>query len=204
MSQEKVFRIAVLPGDGIGPEVIAEAVRTLRAVEQELDGVSFELQELSVGAGTYLQCGNPLPPETLEACRRQDAILLGAMGLPSVRWPNGLEMAPQVDLRERLDLYCGLRPFHLYQAELSPLKGMEGGRIDFLIVRESTEGLFSGRLRPMDLAAAEARDHMVISRSGSERLFRSAFRQAMERRRRLTLVDKANILPSMAYFPGDI
>ena len=200
MSQEKVFRIAVLPGDGIGPEVIAEAVRTLRAVEQELEGVSFELKEFSVGAGTFLQCGNPLPPETLEACKQQDAILLGAMGLPSVRWPNGLEMAPQVDLREQLDLYCGLRPFYLYQADLSPLKGMEDGRIDFLIVRESTEGLFSGRLRPMELTATEARDHMVISRSGSERLFRSAFRQALGRRKRLTLVDKANILPSMAYF----
>ncbi len=202
MSQEKVFRIAVLPGDGIGPEVIAEAVRTLRAVEQELEGVSFELKEFSVGAGTFLQCGNPLPPETLEACKQQDAILLGAMGLPSVRWPNGLEMAPQVDLREQLDLYCGLRPFYLYQADLSPLKGMEDGRIDFLIVRESTEGLFSGRLRPMELTATEARDHMVISRSGSERLFRSAFRQALGRRKRLTLVDKANILPSMAYFRG--
>ena len=202
MSQEKVFRIAVLPGDGIGPEVIAEAVRTLRAVEQELEGVSFELKEFSVGAGTFLQCGNPLPPETLEACKQQDAILLGAMGLPSVRWPNGLEMAPQVDLREQLDLYCGLRPFYLYQADLSPLKDMEDGRIDFLIVRESTEGLFSGRLSPMELTATEARDHMVISRSGSERLFRSAFRQALGRRKRLTLVDKANILPSMAYFRG--
>lgn len=202
MSQEKVFRIAVLPGDGIGPEVIAEAVRTLRTVERELEGISFELREYSVGAGTYLKCGNPLPPETVEACRQQDAILLGAMGLPNVRWPNGLEMAPQVDLREQFDLYCGLRPFYLYQADLSPLKGMEGGRIDFLIVRESTEGLFSGRLKPMNLAASEARDHMVISRSGSERLFRSAFRQAMGRRKRLTLVDKANILPSMAYFRG--
>ena len=177
MSQEKVFRIAVLPGDGIGPEVIAEAVRTLRTVEPELEGVSFELQEFSVGAGTYLQCGDPLPKETLEACRQQDAILLGAMGLPSVRWPNGLEMAPQVDLREQLDLYCGLRPCYLYQAGLSPLKGMERGRIDFLIVRESTEGLFSGRLGPMELSASEARDQMVITRSGSERLFRSAFRQ---------------------------
>ena len=202
MNLEKVFRIAVLPGDGIGPEVIAEAVRTLRTVEQDLEGVCFELRELSVGAGTFLECGNPLPPETLEACRQQDAILLGAMGLPSVRWPSGLEMAPQVDLREQLDLYCGLRPYYLYQADLSPLKGMEDGRIDFLIVRESTEGLFSGRLKPIDPAAAEARDQMVISRSGSERLFRSAFRQAMGRRRRLTLVDKANILPSMAYFRG--
>ena len=64
MNQERVFRIAVLPGDGIGPEVIAEAVRTLRTVERELEGVSFKLQEYSVGAGTYLQCGNPLPPET--------------------------------------------------------------------------------------------------------------------------------------------
>ena len=202
MSQQKVFRIAVLPGDGIGPEVIAEAVRILKTVEQELHGVAFELREFSVGAGTFLQCGNPLPPETLAACRQQDAILLGAMGLPSVRWPNGLEMAPQIDLREQLDLYCGLRPFYLYQSDLSPLKGAEGGRIDFLLVRESTEGLFSGRLRPMEPDAAEARDQMVISRSGSERLFRSAFRQAMGRKRRLTLVDKANILPSMAFFRG--
>lgn len=202
MSEEKKFHIAVLPGDGIGPEIIAEAVRTLRTVEQKLDGVSFKLKEFSVGAETYLQCGNPLPSESLDACRQQDAILLGAMGLPNVRWPSGLEMTPQVDLRENLDLYCGLRPFYLYEADLSPLKDMENGRIDFLIVRESTEGLFSGRGRPIDPSANKACDQMVITRSGSERLFRSAFRQAMNRKKHLTLVDKANILPSMAFFRG--
>ncbi len=202
MSLERIFQIAILPGDGIGPEVINEAVKILKTVEQELEGVHFELQEFSVGAGAYLDCGNPLPTETLAACREQDAILLGAMGLPSVRWPNGLEMAPQIDLREQLDLYCGLRPFYLYQADLSPLKGADAGQIDLLIVRESTEGLFAGRLTPLPPDAAEVCDRMVISRSGSERLFRSAFQQAMRRRKRLALVDKANILPSMAFFRG--
>src|ERR1700732_230052 len=74
------YRIAVLPGDGIGPEVIAEAVKVLRAVEKRLDGVSFELEEFSVGAGEYLRSGDPMPPATFERCKDSDAILLGAMG----------------------------------------------------------------------------------------------------------------------------
>ena len=83
------FRIAVLPGDGIGPDVIGEAVKVLRSVETQLGGVHFELEEFSVGAGEYLRSGDPLPPETFERCKQFDAILLGAMGLPGVRWPNG-------------------------------------------------------------------------------------------------------------------
>lgn len=200
MNEPKTYQIAVLPGDGIGPEVIAEGVKVLRAVEARLPDVQFVCREFSVGAARYLRSGDPLPPATFEAIKQYDAILLGAMGLPSVRWPNGVEMTPQLDLREWLDLYCGLRPIRLYHAEDTPLKNYDIGEIDFLLVRESTEGLFAARKAQTPLAAPEACDTMRITRAGSERLFRAAFQQAMQRRRKVTLVDKANVLPSMAYF----
>jgi 3-isopropylmalate dehydrogenase len=197
---DKTFRIALLAGDGIGPEVMKEGVKVLRAVEARLDGVRFELEEFSVGAGEYLRSGDPLPAAALERLRQFDAILLGAMGLPAVRWPSGTEIAPQLDLREQLDLYAGHRPVRLYHAQDTPLKGYQAGQIDFVIVRESTEGLFWARKRSFAPEAAEVTDTMRISRAASERLFRYAFRLAMRRRRHLTLVDKANVLPSMAFF----
>jgi 3-isopropylmalate dehydrogenase len=194
------FAIAVLPGDGIGVEVTAEAVRVLRAVERHTPGVRFHLREYAAGAGEYLRHGDPLPAETVDACRRADAVLLGAMGLPDVRRPDGREMAPQIDLRERLDLYCGLRPIRLYHAADTPLKRCHPDGIDFVLVRESTEGLFSSRHAAAPAGAAEVRDVLTVSRRGSERLFRAAFRQARGRRKKVTLVDKANVLPSMAFF----
>jgi 3-isopropylmalate dehydrogenase len=200
MIKKTQFRIAVLPGDGIGPEVIDEGVKVLQAVASRMSGVCFQLEEFSVGAGEYLRSGDPLPEETLDKVRGYDAILLGAMGLPGVRWPSGVEMTPQLDLRERLDLYCGVRPVKAYNALHSPLKRTEG--VDFVIVRESTEGLFSERKRVFARDGAEATDVMRITRNTSERLFRAAFRMAGERRGKLTLVDKANVLPSMAYFRG--
>jgi 3-isopropylmalate dehydrogenase len=192
------YRIALLPGDGIGPDVIAEAVKVLRAVE--LPTASFEFAEFSVGAGEYLRSGNPLPEATFLRLKDFDSILLGAMGLPGVRWPDGTEMTPQIDLRERLDLYCGLRPIRLYHEAHSPLKAVKSGEIDFLILRENTEGLFFSRLNKPNPGASEVRDVMRISRDRSERLFRSAFAQARKRRKHVTLVDKANVLPSMAFF----
>jgi 3-isopropylmalate dehydrogenase len=194
------FRIAVLPGDGIGGEVIAEGVKVLRAVERRISGVAFVLDEFSVGAGEYLSSGDPLPRETFARIHEYDAILLGAMGLPDVRWPSGVEMAPQLDLREQLDLYCGLRPLRLYHPNDTPLRNRAAGSIDLLIVRENTEGLFWGRKKPFDPGAAEVTDSMRISRQSSNRLFRAAFEQARRRRKLVTLVDKANVLPSMAYF----
>ena len=95
---------------------------------------------------------------------------LGAMGLPDVRWPSGVEMAPQLDLRERLDLYCGLRPVYLYHPNDTPLRNRAPGSIDLLLIRESTEGLFWGRKNPCDRSAPEAMDAMRISRRASERL----------------------------------
>jgi 3-isopropylmalate dehydrogenase len=193
------FRIALLPGDGIGPDVVGEAVKVLRALEPMLDGVRFAFQEFSVGAGEFQKSGDPLPQQTLDEVARYDAILLGAMGLPSVRYPNGTELTPQIDLREKLDLYIGLRPIRLYHAQDTPLKKFGAGEIDFLIIRENTEGLFFSRHESYDAGAGEVRDTMRISRAGAERICRSAFEQALRRRKFVTLVDKANVLPSMAY-----
>ena len=161
---------------------------------------TLEYTELSVGATEYLRSGDPLPPATFERLKEFDAILLGAMGLPDVRWPDGTEMTPQIDIREKLDLFCGLRPIRLYHESHSPLKGQGSGSIDFLIIRENTEGLFFSRLEKTALNPAEVRDTMRISRTFSERLFHSAFAEARKRRKHVTLVDKANVLPSMAFF----
>ena len=196
----ETFRIALFPGDGIGPEVTAEGVRVLRAVEARLDGLCLETEEFPIGAGEFLKSGDPLPAHVFEHLPEFHAILLGAMGLPEVRWPDGVEMTPQIDLRERLDLYNGLRPIYLFHGEDSPLRGRQAGDIDFVLIRESTEGLFSTRKAPRDLAADRATDTMLITRACSERVIRAAFQLAVSRRKRVTLVDKANVLPSMAFF----
>lgn len=183
----------MLPGDGIGPEVLHAAERVLRV----LPGLDFSFVEYPCGAGEYLRNGDPLPAATMEACHTADAILLGAMGLPDVRWPDGREMAPQLDLREQLGLYAGVRPVRLYHPSHSPLRNASP---DFVLVRESTEGLFSTRLRPRDPNADAVRDELLVTRTGSERLFHFCFRLARTRRRKLTVIDKANVLPAMAFF----
>lgn len=194
------LRIALLPGDGIGPEVTQAAVEMLQAVEALSDDLVLEFKNYSVGAGQYLKSGDPLPPDKLAEAKSCDAILLGAMGLPSVRWPNGTEMAPQIDIREQLDLYQGIRPVYLYQESLTPLKGKAGGAIDFVLYRENTEGLFWERKARHDPAADAVENAMRISRKGAERIVRAAFLAAKRRRGKVTLVDKANVLPAMAFF----
>ena len=196
----KSFKIAVLKGDGIGPEVVAAGLEVLRATESKLSGVEFELQEHSVGAGEYLIHGDPLPETALDGMKRCDAILLGAMGLPEVRWPSGVEMTPQIDIREKLDLYNGIRPIRLYHASHTPLKDLVAGQIDFVLVRENCEGLFSERLTPRVAGRDFETDTLTITRRGAARICRAAFNLAAKRRRHVTLVDKANVLPSMAFF----
>ncbi len=196
------FRIAVLPGDGIGPEVIAASLDVLRATAARLDGVCFDLAFHSVGAGEYLKNGHPMPAATIAAFRQADAILLGAMGLPGVRWPNGVEMTPQIDIREQLVLYNGVRPIKLFHESHTPLRhyGGSGHGIDFVIVRENCEGLFSARLAPRAPDRDFETDTLTITRHGATRICRAAFELARQRRRHVTLVDKANVLPSMAFF----
>lgn len=200
MLPETYFHIAILPGDGIGVEVTAAAVDVLSVLQSSFTGIHLRFTEHSAGAGEYLRNGDPLPPSVFDACRQADAVLLGAMGLPDVRWPDGREMTPQIDLRERFDLYCGLRPIRLYHSDDSPLKNYRAREIDFVIVRENCEGLFSGRHSQRDAQADEVRDVLLISRRGAERIVRAAFREALRRRKRVTLVDKANVLPSMVFF----
>ncbi|MDG2170499.1 MAG: isocitrate/isopropylmalate family dehydrogenase, partial [Opitutales bacterium] len=119
----KHFRIALLPGDGIGAEITNETVKVLDKVA-ELSGFSYTGETYSVGANEFLENGDALPPTTLEKCAECDAILLGAMGLPDVRGPGGVELTPQLDIREQLDLYNGLRPVKLFHESDTPLKGL--------------------------------------------------------------------------------
>jgi 3-isopropylmalate dehydrogenase len=195
----RTFQIAVLEGDGIGPEVVAEGLRVLRAAGHKFD-LRFDCEHVSIGANEYLRNGDPLPQSALDSCAQADAILLGAAGLPHVRWPDGREMAPQIDLREHFGLFAGVRPILLINPVHSPLRKYKAGEIDLVIYRESTEGLFAARHRAADLHAPEVTDTLRITRATSERLFRAAFKEAQARRGLLTLVDKANVLPSMVYF----
>jgi 3-isopropylmalate dehydrogenase len=196
----ETWRIASLPGDGIGPEVIGETWRILHKIEALFPELRFDREEYAIGAAEFLRSGDPFPESVFERVSGCDAILLGAMGLPDVRGPGGTEIVPQIDLRERLGLYAGVRPVHLFHPAHSPLRGQAAGAIDFVLVRESTEGLFSSRRRQWPEDADVVVDEMRITRQTSVRLFRFAFALARQRCRHVTLVDKANVLPSMAFF----
>ena len=215
------YDIAVLKGDGIGPDVVDEAIRVLEAVSQA-EGTRLAFAEYPSGADCYLEQGTPLPDDTLAACRQADAVLLGAMGNPDVRWPDGTEMRPQVDLRFELDLYAGVRPIYLYAAHHTPLKGLAAGDIDFVLLRENVEGLFASKDGGIELRGEVATETLVITRSGTQRVADYAFRLARERQAareattvgvaagegsrgrpaspRVTCVDKANMFRSMAFF----
>lgn len=191
------LELAVLPGDGIGPEVVDAALKVWRKLSSD---VRLHWNVHPAGAEEYQRNGDPLPANTLKACREADAIFLGAMGLPDVRWPDGREMAPQLDLREQLELYAGVRPARLYHERHSPLKGYGPGEIDLVLVRESTEGMFASRLVPRDRNAETVCDTLRITKRGADRVCRAAFQLAANRRQAVTLIDKANVLPSMAFF----
>jgi 3-isopropylmalate dehydrogenase len=199
------FRIAVLPGDGIGPEVMEACLTVLDAAAARVGGLRLAREVLPGGAGLYRDTGVALPDASLRAAEEADAILFGCMGLPSVRQADGTEVVPQLDLRFHFDLYAGVRPARLLPGVPCPLASPRAGDIDFVIVRESTEGLFASRGRGEVEGDEVARDTMVITRHTSERLFDHAFRLARRRKERgssgrLTCVDKANVFASMAFF----
>jgi 3-isopropylmalate dehydrogenase len=197
----KTYRIAVIEGDGIGAEVIAGAVAVLAAAEKTVGGFALDFRFVPAGAGTYLAQGEALPATTLDTCRHADAILLGACGLPGVRYPDGTEIIPQVTLRIVLDLYAGVRPAFRLAGVPSPLAGEPA--LDFVVVRENTEGIFASLGGGIVLGDQVATDTQVITRRGTERVVRAAFELARRRGRtepRVTCVDKANILRSFAFF----
>ena len=204
MSATTTFDICVLPGDGIGIEVIAA---TLPLLERVTQGAPFglRLHEHPAGALHFRATGQALPGATLEAARQADAILFGAMGWPEIRYPDGTEIAPQLDLRVELELYAGVRPARAIPGVRLPLADPRAKSIDLVVVRESTEGLFASRGKGVIEADREARDTMVITRRGSERVHDFAFKLAQRRKLRgrpgrVTCVDKANVFVSMAFF----
>lgn len=186
-------RIAVLPGDGIGPEVTGEALRVLDRLLQD-GALEAEVRTYPFGAAHYLATGETMPPAALEELRGYDAILLGAIGDPRVE-PGLLERAIVGGIRWGLDLYINLRPIKLYSERLCPLKGKGPDAVDMLCVRENTEDLYVGahgffkKGTPDEIATQE----MILTRKGADRLFRYAFEAARQRpRKKLVLVDKAN------------
>ncbi len=199
------YQIAVIPGDGIGREVMAEALKVLQAVEACFPGMAFGCREHPAGAQCCQETGNDLPEETLAACKAADAILFGSAGLPAVRLPDGTEIRPQIKLRKLLDLYAGVRPIKRYAGIPPVLAG--DPPIDYVILRENTEGLFASESGGARVGEHVAVDSLVITRPGTERIVRWAFRLAERRRgaaadgvRRVTCVDKANAFQSMAFF----
>ena len=183
------MKIAVLAGDGIGPEVMAEGLKVLRAVRDDVETTDFDL-----GARRYLRNGELLTDADLDALKAHDAILLGAIGDPE-RVPAGvLERGLLLPLRFKLDHYVNLRPSRLYPSSVSPLANP--GDIDFVVVREGTEGLYAGNGGTL----RQGTEHEVASEvsqntyHGVSRVVRYAFELAMTRRKKLTLVHKTNVL----------
>lgn len=205
MSANNAFHIAVLAGDGIGPEVMAPAIEVLRKIETK-SGLSFRFTEAPAGANHYLAAGKSMPDTTIKLCEEADAILLGACGLPSVRYPDNTEIAPQIELRFIFDLYAGVRPARLIPGVPSPILGADQRGIDLVVIRESTEGLFASMGKGV-VTHEEARETMLITRKTSERLFEFSFRLAERRKARgkpgaLACVDKANVFKAFAFFRG--
>jgi len=202
---DRRFRIAVIPGDGIGAEVIGPCLAVLEGALGRVGGPRLDPEILAAGAGTYLAQGTALPERTLAAARAADAILLGAAGLPDVRYPDGTEIAPQIELRFLLDLYAGIRPIRSIRGVPTPLADPRAAALDFVIVRESTEGLFASHGKGRVRGDAEAEDRLRITRRGTARVSDAALRLARSRKAaggagRVTCVDKANVFASMAFF----
>lgn len=202
-----IYRITVVPGDGIGPEVAASAVAVLRAAISESNLLAFA--EHPAGADLYRRTGESFPEATFEACRDADAVLHGAAGIPGVVHPDGTEAGLDFTLRLRfeLDLFANIRPIRLYPGVRSPLAGVNAGDIDYIILRENSEGLYAARGAGAQLRGEVAVDTLVQTRKGIERIVRKAFELARASEgapadgvKRVTCVDKANVLRSYAFF----
>lgn len=192
--------IAVLPGDGIGAEVIRESLKVLRAVEKRF-GHRFETRDALIGGCAYDRCGDPFPEETVKVCRDSDAILMGAVGGP--KWDQlGLDKRPEqalLRIRKEFGCFANLRPIIVYPAlaGVSPLKTERIRQgIDILLVRELTGGLYYGRPKERTPLGDGFRavDTMEYTSGEIERIARVAFEAARKRRKKVTSIDKANIL----------
>ncbi|MCR6544366.1 3-isopropylmalate dehydrogenase [Dehalobacterium formicoaceticum] len=195
------YQIAVLPGDGIGTEIVPPAVEILKKVGAQLD-LGFTFQEALIGGAAIDETGVPLPKETLDLCKKSDAVLLGAIGGP--KWdhiPTHLrpEVGALLPLRKELALFANIRPVILYDelVSASTLKEEVVTGTDMVVIRELTGGLYFGEKKREKTATGErAVDTLVYTTEEIERIARLAFENAQHRRKKLTSVDKANVLES--------
>lgn len=192
-------KIAVLPGDGIGQEIVAEAVKVLEALKN--DGLNVEMEQALVGGTAYDAHGSPLPDETLALAKEADAVLLGAVG--GYKWESlDISVRPEkglLGLRSELELFSNLRPAILYKqlAEASTLKPEVVAGLDIMIVRELTGGIYFGKprgVRELENGERQGFNTLIYSESEIERIGRSAFDIAMKRGKKVCSVDKANVL----------
>ncbi len=192
----KAYNIAVIPGDGTGPEVIGEGLKVLDVVSAKF-GIQFNFNHFDFGGGRYLKTGEVLPESAIDELKKYDAIYLGAIGHPEVK-PGILEKGILLRLRFELDQYINLRPVKLYPGADCPLKDKKPDDIDFVVVRENTEGLYAGaggtlkKGTPDEVAIQES----INTRKGVERCIRFAFEYCKKRNKnnKLTLCGKTNVL----------
>jgi 3-isopropylmalate dehydrogenase len=189
--------IAVIEGDGIGPEVTRQAVKVLNAVAEQF-GHEFSYTYSLMGAIAIDRTGNPLPDKTIETCLNSDAVLFGAIGHPKYDNDPGAKVRPEqglLKLRKSLQLFANIRPVNTYSSlqHLSPLKSQQLENVDFIIFRELTGGIYFGK-KELSEDGTRASDDCVYTRDEIIRISHLAFQQAQKRKRKLTLVDKANVL----------
>ena len=189
--------IAVILGDGIGPEVTHQSIKVLDAVAQQF-GHEFNYSYCLMGADAIDKTGNPLPDETIEVCLESDAILFGAIGHPKYDNDPSAKVRPEqglLKLRKSLQLFANIRPVSTYPSlhHLSPLKNKQLEGVDFIIFRELTGGIYFGK-KEINAEGTRASDDCVYSYDEIERIAHLAFQSAQKRRKKLTLVDKANVL----------
>ncbi|QEO09498.1 isocitrate/isopropylmalate dehydrogenase family protein [Protaetiibacter larvae] len=194
------YRIVTIPGDGIGPEVTASALEVVEAAARAHGGLTLEVEQLDASAERWKRTGVALPDEALAAAAEADAILMGAVGLPDARHPDGREVNGDVILRLRfeLDLYGGIRPVRSFPNVATALRSDEP--IDYVIVRENVEGLLASSVtRIRDEVAI---DNLVITATGTTKVSELAFRLAERRagKRRVACVDKSNAVAAYAFF----
>ena len=205
MSESRVYRIAGFAGDGIGPEVTEPCIEVLDAVTALAGGFRVVYEPLRAGADCFAATGESFEQGALERAGEADAILLGAMGMPDIRYEDGTEISPQLDLRETYGLFAGERPVITLPGLPLPLADPRAAQLDFVLLRESTEGLFARRGQAQRRGDDAVLDTLVITRRVSEALFDHAFRLARRRKAqglpgKVTCVDKANVLESFAFF----
>ena len=193
------FSIAVIMGDGIGPEVTQQSIRVLNSIAEQF-GHEFHYTDCLMGADSIDKTGTPLPDETIEVCLNSDAILFGASGHPKYDNDPTAKVRPEqglLKLRKSLELFANIRPVSTYPAvhHLSPLKEKQLENVDFVVYRELTGGSYFGEKR-VNADYTEASDLCIYTRSEIERIGHLAFKAAQQRKKRLTLVDKANVLES--------